>query len=119
MSAIPPLFGVGAKGKDTKGIALELLCGNLTHMSESLRAYLKTLDVAEQVLYAERCGTTLGYLRKALSTKERISESTAIALDRESAGAVPVESVRPDVDWSYLRGTSKRASRLTTNRRVG
>jgi DNA-binding transcriptional regulator YdaS (Cro superfamily) len=88
-------------------------------MSEALRTYLNSLEVDEQVAYAERSGTTLGYLRKALSTKERIAESTAIALDRESAGAVPVESVRPDVDWSYLRGTSKRAARLTTSRKCG
>lgn len=85
-------------------------------MSEALRTYLNSLEVDEQVLYAERAGTTLGYLRKALSTKERIAESTAIALDRESNGAVPVESVRPDVDWSYLRGTSKRPSRVTTRK---
>jgi DNA-binding transcriptional regulator YdaS (Cro superfamily) len=88
-------------------------------MSESLRTYLNSLEVEDQVSYAERCGTSLGYLRKALSTKERIAESTAIALDRESGGRVPVEDVRPDVDWSYLRGTSKRGSRLTTSRRCG
>lgn len=87
-------------------------------MSESLRTYLNSLDRESQEEYARRCDTSVGYLRKALSTKERIAESTAIALDRESGGAVPVEDVRPDVDWSYLRGTSKR-SRLTTSRRCG
>jgi DNA-binding transcriptional regulator YdaS (Cro superfamily) len=88
-------------------------------MSEALRTYLNSLEVEEQVAYAERCDTSLGYLRKALSTKERIAESTAIALDRESGGAVPVESVRPDVDWSYLRGTSKKSSRLNASRKCG
>jgi DNA-binding transcriptional regulator YdaS (Cro superfamily) len=77
-----------------------------------LRKYLNSLDLDEQAAYAARCGTTVGYLRKALSTKERIAESTAIALERESGGAVSVESIRPDVDWAYLRGTSGR-SRLT------
>jgi DNA-binding transcriptional regulator YdaS (Cro superfamily) len=88
-------------------------------MSESLRTYLNSLDRDSQEEYARRCETSVGYLRKALSTKERIAESTAIALDRESDGAVPVEDVRPDVDWSYLRGTSKKSSRLTTSRRAG
>lgn len=86
---------------------------------ESLRTYLNSLDRDAQEAYAERCDTSIGYLRKALSTKERIAESTAIALDRESGGVVPVEDIRPDVDWSYLRGTSKRGSRLTTSRRTG
>ena len=89
-------------------------------MSEVLRTYLNSLPVDEQLAYAERSGTTLGYLRKALSTKERIAESTAIALDRESSGAVPVESVRPDVDWAYLRKPLKKvSSRLNTSRKCG
>lgn len=96
-----------------------LLSGKVSLMSEALRTYLNSLEVDDQTSYAERAGTTLGYLRKALSTKERIAESTAIALDRESGGEVPVESIRPDVDWSYLRGTAKRGSKLTTSRRAG
>lgn len=88
-------------------------------MSEALRTFLNSLEVEEQEAFAARCETTLGYLRKALSTKERIAESTAVLLDRESGGAVPVESVRPDVDWGYLRGTSKRSSRLNASRKCG
>lgn len=87
--------------------------------AEVLRLYLNSLAPDDQESYAKRCGTTVGYLRKAISARQRIAESTAIALDRESGGRVPVESVRPDVDWSYLRGTSKRSSRLATSRRVG
>lgn len=84
---------------------------------ESLRKYLNSLEREEQESYAKRSGTTVGYLRKALSTKERIAESTAIALERESSGAVPVEDLRPDVDWPYLRGTAKKSSRVQTSRR--
>jgi DNA-binding transcriptional regulator YdaS (Cro superfamily) len=86
--------------------------------AEVLRKYLNSLDPEDQESYAKRCETTVGYLRKAISAKQRIAESTAILLERESGGAVPVESIRPDVDWGYLRGTSKR-SRLTTSRRCG
>src|SRR4051812_47904102 len=95
-----------------KGIARTLLSGN-TRLMDSLRTYLNSLERNEQESYAERCGTTVGYLRKALSTKERIAESTAIALDRESGGQVPVEDVRPDVDWAYLRGSSPRSKPAT------
>lgn len=85
---------------------------------ESLRTYLKTLTRVEQESYAARAGTTLGYLRKALSTKERIAESTAIALDRESEGVVRVEDVRPDVDWAYLRGSLPSGSPMTSVKRA-
>jgi DNA-binding transcriptional regulator YdaS (Cro superfamily) len=70
---------------------------------DELREYLKSLGPAEQAEYAERCGTTIGYLRKALCTEPKLGESLAIALDRESNGAVPCEKLRPDVDWAYLR----------------
>jgi DNA-binding transcriptional regulator YdaS (Cro superfamily) len=86
--------------------------------AEVLRKYLNSLEPEAQESYAKRCGTTVGYLRKAISAKQRIAESTAILLERESGGEVSVESVRPDVDWAYLRGTSKR-SRLNTSRRCG
>ncbi len=83
---------------------------------ESLRTYLNSLEPSEQERFAKRCGTSVGYLRKALSTKERFREGLSIALERESGGAVPVEDTRPDVDWAYLRGSSKRPSRVTTRR---
>jgi DNA-binding transcriptional regulator YdaS (Cro superfamily) len=70
---------------------------------DALRDYLNSLEPAEQMAYAKRCGTTIGYLRKALSTKPRIDTSLVIELERESAGAVSCESLRPDVDWSYLK----------------
>lgn len=85
---------------------------------ESLREYLNSLERPEQEAYAARCGTSLGYLRKALSTKERIAESTSIALERESGGKVLVDDIRPDVDWAYLRGTAK-APCVVTTRKLG
>lgn len=73
---------------------------------ESLRKYLNSLKPDEQVDFAVRCETSVGYLRKAISAKERIAESTAIAIERESGGTVKCEEIRPDVDWAYLRGSS-------------
>jgi DNA-binding transcriptional regulator YdaS (Cro superfamily) len=70
---------------------------------EPLRRYLKNLDPALRLAFATRCGTTLGYLRKVLSTRGRISESLAIRIDKHSGGTVRVEDIRPDVDWAYLR----------------
>jgi DNA-binding transcriptional regulator YdaS (Cro superfamily) len=76
---------------------------------EELRAYLATLNPAEQAAYADRSGTTIGYLRKMLSTGGRLGEAIVIGLERESGAKVTCEGLRPDVDWSYLRGTEKRA----------
>lgn len=72
---------------------------------ESLRAYLNGRPVEEQQDFAARCGTTIGYLRKALSTKPDLDAELVIALERESGGVVRCEDVRPGVDWEYLRNT--------------
>lgn len=69
---------------------------------EHLRLYLNSLTPADQLAYAARCHTSIGYLRKALSIGQRLSEGLCIALDRESGGRVPLESLRSDVDWGYL-----------------
>jgi DNA-binding transcriptional regulator YdaS (Cro superfamily) len=70
---------------------------------KSLHAYLNGLETAKQADYAIRSGTTVGYLRKAISKGQKLSEGLCINLERESKGAVPVEDTRPDVDWGYLR----------------
>lgn len=69
--------------------------------------YLNSLTTAEQAEYAARCNTSVGYLRKAVSVGQRISEALCVALDRESGGAVPFEILRPDVDWDYVRRRAK------------
>jgi DNA-binding transcriptional regulator YdaS (Cro superfamily) len=72
---------------------------------ETLRDYLNSLPVDDQAAFAARCNTTVGYLRKAISIRQPINAATAIAIERESGGAVTCESLRHDVDWAYIRGT--------------
>ena len=74
---------------------------------KELHAYLKSMPTDAQEAFAKRCGTSLNYLRKAISTGQKLRESLAIDIERESAGAVRVEQLRDDVDWAYIRGTSK------------
>lgn len=64
---------------------------------ETLRTYLATLSTDEQSAYAARCGTTIGYLRKALSTKPNLDGALVRKLDEESAGAVKRAELRPDI----------------------
>ena len=68
---------------------------------EDLRAYLNGLPVAEQELFAKRCGTTVGYLRKLLATGDLVREKTCVAIERESGGAVTRMALRPD-DWREI-----------------
>lgn len=66
---------------------------------ESLRAYLKTLTPEGQRDYAVASGTTIGYLRKALSTREVLREKLCAQLEVNSAGAVTRRNLRPH-DWA-------------------
>ncbi|HEX7387833.1 MAG TPA: Cro/Cl family transcriptional regulator [Castellaniella sp.] len=68
---------------------------------ERLRRYLNSLSRADQDDYARRCHTTVGYLRKALSTKPSLDGALARALDEESSGFVRREELRPDI-WPEL-----------------
>jgi DNA-binding transcriptional regulator YdaS (Cro superfamily) len=72
-----------------------------------LLRYLNGLTSAEQKAFALRCGTTIGYLRKAVCIGQRIREAVVIAIERESGGAVKCEALRPDVDWAYVRNSRK------------
>ncbi len=72
---------------------------------DSLRTYLNKLPKDQQQDFALRCGTTVGYLRKALSTNQRIGVELSIHLARESGGEVSFDALRPDVDWQYVRGS--------------
>lgn len=64
---------------------------------ETLRSYLKTLSPLDQAEYAKRAGTSIGYLRKALSIEQRFDGALARRLDEESGGAVSRNDLRPDV----------------------
>lgn len=70
---------------------------------KQLLDYLNGLPVAEQTVFALRCKTTVGYLRKAISVGQRIKAETCILIERESGAVVKCEHVRPDVDWATVR----------------
>lgn len=64
---------------------------------ETLRQYLNSLEPIAQAAYAQRCGTTIGYLRKALCTKPRLDGALVRRLDEESKGVVSRHDLREDV----------------------
>ena len=79
---------------------------------DTLRAYLSSLSTEEQVAYAKRCRTSIGYLRKAISKGQRLGTTLCVCLDRESGRAVRFEELRPDADWDYVRSTVDRTAIL-------
>lgn len=83
---------------------------------DALLKYLNGLSTGDRVDFCKRCGTSEGYLRKAVSRRQRLGEGLCILLDRESSGVVTCEQLRPDVDWAYLRGGG--APVLTTSQEV-
>lgn len=77
-----------------------------------LLAYLNGLPVEERGQFAARCETSVGYLRKAVSTGQLLGEGLCINIERESGGVVRCEQLRPKVDWAYLRGTAKNGAQV-------
>ena len=87
---------------------------------QSLHAYLLALPLSERLEFAARCGTSLGYLYKAISRAKsrrgrlgrgglrghKFGAELAVAIERESGGKVRCETLRPDVDWRALRNTA-------------
>ena len=62
-----------------------------------LADYLNTLPKPEQIAFARRCGTSIGYLRKALSIGQKLGDTLSLSIERESMGAVRLPDLRPDL----------------------
>lgn len=72
---------------------------------EKLLSFMNSLGKDERRTFCSACGTTEGYLRKAISKGQRLSADLCIKIDRESKAAVRCEDLRPDADWAYIRST--------------
>jgi DNA-binding transcriptional regulator YdaS (Cro superfamily) len=70
---------------------------------DKLLVYINSLPLMEREPFAARCKTTVGYLRKACSIKQKLSESICLRIAAESDGAVTPSDLRSDIDWSRMR----------------
>jgi DNA-binding transcriptional regulator YdaS (Cro superfamily) len=70
---------------------------------DSLRQYIDSLPGRQGEL-ARRLGITPGFVSQWISGVRPIPIQQAIAIERETAGVVTVEELRPDIDWSVIRG---------------
>jgi DNA-binding transcriptional regulator YdaS (Cro superfamily) len=71
-----------------------------------LKTFLEPMSQAERENFAKRCGSTAGHLRNVSYGYRSCAESLAISIERESQRLVRCESLRPDVDWQFLRNTA-------------
>lgn len=72
----------------------------------TLLKYLKSLPTPEdRKAFADSCGTIIEYLNHIARGRKQASGALAINIERESAGAVTCEELRPDIDWKYIRST--------------
>jgi DNA-binding transcriptional regulator YdaS (Cro superfamily) len=80
----------------------------MSHM-EILRDYLNSLSTDEQSAFATRANTTIGFLRKAISVKQKLGEGICIRIEAASDGAIKAEDLRPDVPWHVIRNSAHAA----------
>lgn len=66
-----------------------------------LRIYLNSLSLDEQRIFATQCGTTIGYLRKALSKNHDLGAALCVLIEKESDGAVTRKHLHPS-DWNSI-----------------
>ncbi|ALX77773.1 helix-turn-helix domain-containing protein [Cronobacter malonaticus] len=65
---------------------------------EELRKYLNSLSLDEQRKFAADCGTTIGYMRKALSRNHDLGAALCVLIEKASNGAVTRKDLHPS-DW--------------------
>jgi len=68
---------------------------------ESLRTFLNSLDSESQAAFAASCGTTIGYLRKAISTGQILSAGVCAQIELQTSRAVRRWDLRPQ-DWHRI-----------------
>lgn len=73
---------------------------------DTLRSYLSTLTPSQQAAYAKRAGTSIGYLRKAMSKGQRFDGGLVRQLHLQSRKAVSLSELRPDI-WPPEGETKK------------
>ncbi|ELI8162584.1 TPA: transcriptional regulator [Yersinia enterocolitica] len=68
---------------------------------EALKTYLNTLSTDQKRLFAAECGTSINYLRKAISVGQVIGPELCVAIEENSNGAVSRQDLNPD-NWQKI-----------------
>ncbi|MBG6243339.1 MAG: Cro/Cl family transcriptional regulator [Candidatus Symbiopectobacterium sp. Dall1.0] len=68
---------------------------------EELRIYLNSLSLEEQRSFAQSCGTSVGYLRKAISTEQKLGAELCVRIEIASNKAILRKQLHP-YDWGKI-----------------
>lgn len=68
---------------------------------KKLLAYLNNLSIEQRLAFEKACGTTIGYLRKAVSVNQKLGAEICVAIEQASSGAVTRKDLHPD-DWAAI-----------------
>lgn len=82
------------------GLTYDVPVGKVLRM-EKLRQFLNDRPVQEQSRLANEAGTSLGYLRKAISIGQQVNARLAVRLEKATDSAVMRWDLRPD-DWREI-----------------
>ena len=80
------------------------LLANTALLSERHPMRRAAYVVGSQSELARRLAVTKSMVSQLCSDALRVPAELAIAIERETAGAVTVEELRPDIDWAVIRG---------------
>lgn len=61
----------------------------------NLKSYLRSLPIPQREPFAHRCGCTLQHLKFVAYGAKAPSEVLALAIERETGGAVTLEDLKP------------------------
>ena len=73
-----------------------------------LNEYTKDFTRQQKQEFAEKVGSSWGYLSHVISGRRQASASLAIDIERESGGAVTCEEICEGADWEYIRSTQNK-----------
>ena len=79
---------------------------------ETLRRYYRALNKDQQVVFAQKIGTSTGHLPQIFLGYKPCNAVYAIRIDKVTGGAVSMCDCRPDIDWEYVLKALKRRQRL-------
>jgi len=68
---------------------------------DTLRIYLNALTIGEQRDFATKCCTSVEYLRKAISKKQKLGPALSVLIESSSDGSVSRKDLHPD-DWQKI-----------------
>jgi len=68
---------------------------------DKLLKFINGLSKEARDAFADACGTSIGYLRKAVSSGQTLNPATCVAVERESNFQVTRKDLRPN-DWQDI-----------------